>query len=111
MSEPRDTHVVPENALKGATNLTTSAENMVNRAKGIMGNIISLHGGRPWGSDDAGEEFNKNYLAGEAPAAHTIDGAAQLLQTLNTCGPTIHACVSNTMSLDEAIATWFPKSE
>lgn len=103
------TFLDPAGARKGARTLTTAADTLAAAWSSTESQVNGLHGGTPWGDDEAGEEFNKNYLEGgdKAPAAVALAAARDLVKRLQQLGPDINDCVDGTVDADDVTASWF----
>jgi hypothetical protein len=103
------TFLDPTGARGGAAKLTTAAETLASAWATTKSQIEGLHGSSPWGTDEAGVEFNKHYLDGgdKAPAAATLAAAEELITRLRQLGPDIKEAVEGTVDADELVASWF----
>jgi hypothetical protein len=103
------TFLDPTGARKGARALTTAADALASVWTTTQSQVSGLHGGTPWGDDEAGTEFNKNYLQGgdKAPATVALTAAQDLVRRLQQLGPDISDCVDGTVDADDVTASWF----
>ncbi len=107
MSEARETHVQPDGALSGAQELSAAGQRLAAKWADLSGKIKALNDARPWGDDKAGNEFNKEYLAGEAPAALTLQAGTDLMPVFRNLGGDVIQAVKGTVDYDGLISKWF----
>ncbi|GAA0726702.1 hypothetical protein Drose_12175 [Dactylosporangium roseum] len=105
-----NTAVNPTQALNGAAQLTRVGDSMLSRWHGLRARIDALNGDQPWGDDEPGKQFNKNYLEGShLPATNVLDSGESMVVALSKVGEQVKEGVEGTADLDDLIATWFPK--
>ncbi|QOC89822.1 hypothetical protein [Micromonospora craniellae] len=108
MSELRETFVRPDAALDGADQLSAAGAALATRFRNAAARIETLNGGRPWGDDEAGNEFNKNYLGGESqPAQKVLDMGHGLVPVVDLLGPTVKGAVEGSVDVDDMTRTLF----
>ncbi|AEB47780.1 MULTISPECIES: hypothetical protein [Micromonospora] len=107
MTELRETFVKPDAALEGASTLSAAGARLAARWKGLAGTINTLNGGHPWGDDEPGQAFNKDYLGGEQPAQKVLDLAAGVVPVVEQMGPTVKGAVEGTVDVDDMVKTLF----
>lgn len=107
MSDAKETFVNPSGAKSGAAEFTSTAESMYSTWSQAASTIRALNGDQPWGHDDPGKEFNKNYLAGEGFANQALDGGDAVMKKLREIGPGVTSAVDGTVEVDDVIAKWF----
>ncbi|MTK04952.1 hypothetical protein [Micromonospora sp. CP22] len=107
MSELRDTFVKPDAALEGANELGAAGAQLASAWSNVGAAINTLNGGKPWGDDEPGNEFNKNYLGGDQPAQQVLDLLADLVPLVEVLGPTVKGAVEGTVDTDEMVKTLF----
>ncbi|HEY2673143.1 MAG TPA: hypothetical protein VGJ07_22635 [Rugosimonospora sp.] len=111
MTGEKATAVDPTSALTGAGQLTSVGDQMLSKWHGLRDRIDSLNGRKPWGNDDVGKQFNKNYLqdGDKSPAHNVLDVGETLVVALSKLGPQITEGVKGTEDLDQLISAWFGK--
>ncbi|MEV2241792.1 hypothetical protein [Micromonospora sp. NPDC049891] len=108
MSELRETFVKPDAALEGANELGAAGARLATTWQNLAATIGTLNGDRPWGDDEPGNEFNKNYLGGDdQPAQRVLDLAADLVPLVEVLGPTVKGAVEGTVDTDDMVKTLF----
>ncbi|NGM15732.1 hypothetical protein O3597_26755 [Verrucosispora sp. WMMA2044] len=108
MSELRETFVKPDAALEGANELGAAGARLAMTWQNLAATIGTLNGGRPWGDDEPGNEFNKNYLGGDdQPAQRVLDLTADLVPLVEVLGPTVKGAVEGTVDTDDMVKTLF----
>ena len=106
-----ETVVNPAATKDGASQLTTVGESLSSKFHRLKGTIDALNAAQPWGDDDPGKEFNKNYLGGDdAPAQMTLDAGKNVIDRVAMLGPDVKSSVEGTLELDEMVAKWFPQT-
>lgn len=102
-----------ESARSGARRLSTAGDQAQGTWTSAAARISALHAGRPWGNDQAGQEFDKGYFQdGEGPGAGTFVGEGDQsgsthIKRLAELGPGVLAMVDQTTSADELVSSWF----
>lgn len=105
-----NTAVNPTQALNGAARLTHVGDSLLSRWHGMRARIEALNGDHPWGNDEPGKQFNKNYLEGQhPPATNVLDAGESMVIAVSKLGEQVKEGVQGTADLDDLIATWFPK--
>jgi hypothetical protein len=111
MTDNQETFVHPEGASDGATKLTVASEGLYSKFSRLSSKISGLNESSPWGTDQPGKEFNKNYLEssgdGGAPAATTLDAGKNLIDRVRQLGPDVHDAVAGTVEIDDLVKKWF----
>jgi hypothetical protein len=102
MPDPQETFVNTEAALDAASRLGQISDEFGTAWSGVRSRIEALHGETPWGTDEVGNEFVKNYLPGgeEAGAQGVLTGTNNLSQTLSQVGPSVTDAVNGTVQTD-----------
>ncbi len=105
------TAVDPQAALGGASQLTAAGDRLLSRWQSLRAKIDELNHGAPWGKDEVGRQFNKNYLEGgeQAPATNVLNVGESLVKSLATAGPVVTGCVQGTIDVDDLTKLWFGK--
>lgn len=112
MSDSHETIVNPSATRGGAGALAAAGDTLAGRWTTLSSTINSLNSAKPWGTDQAGEEFNKNYLAGdEPPATLTLDAGKKLVERMQQLGPDIAGAVDGTVDVDDMVDGWFGKGD
>ncbi|MFI7026219.1 hypothetical protein [Micromonospora sp. NPDC049900] len=112
MSELRETFVKPDAALDGANQLGSAGALLAMRFRSAAATIETLNGGRPWGDDEPGNEFNKNYLGGDdQPAQKVLDMGHGLVPVVELLGPTVKGAVEGTVDVDDMTRVLFGGEE
>ncbi|GIJ35699.1 hypothetical protein ACN26Z_00925 [Verrucosispora sp. WMMD703] len=110
MSDLRETFVKPDAALEGANELGAAGARLAAAWSNVAATINTLNAARPspWGDDEPGNEFNKNYLGGDdQPAQRVLDLAADLVPLVEVLGPTVKGAVEGTVDTDDMVKTLF----
>ncbi|GIJ29646.1 hypothetical protein Vqi01_48080 [Micromonospora qiuiae] len=108
MSELRETFVKPDAALDGANGLGAAGARLAARWRGLAATIGALNAGEPWGADEPGKEFNKNYLGGDGqPAQKVLDMGHEIVPVVEQMGPTVKGAVEGTVDVDEMTSKLF----
>jgi hypothetical protein len=104
-----ETFLDPAKAAGGAMQLTHAGENLASTFHRLAGVIEGLNGQKPWGNDQPGKEFNKQYLEGgdEAPAKVTLDAGKQVVERVSQLGPDVREAIEGTVEMDDLVAKWF----
>jgi hypothetical protein len=111
VTDSGSTFVNKDAALTSAKTLTLAGDHLWTKWIDLLGKISDANGRRPWGDDDPGKEFNKNYLGGQAPAKQVLDGLMKIMPRYYGLGQDVTDAVNQTVDTDELIAKWFePKS-
>lgn len=101
----------PDAVKKGASNLGSAADALSQAWKTFSSTTTSLHASNPWGDDEPGEQFNKQYMAGEAVATKVIDATGEMVGTARRLGPQVGFCVDGTVDADDFVANMFGKKQ
>lgn len=101
MSDLNDTFVQPDAALAGADDLGVAGATLASRWRRLASTITTLNGGSPWGTDEPGREFNKNYLDGEKPAEAVLNLGNQVVPVVEQMGPAVRGAVEGTVDTDD----------
>ncbi|MET8148610.1 hypothetical protein ACIBSW_35260 [Actinoplanes sp. NPDC049668] len=109
MSGVDDTFLDPAKAAGGAVQLTHAGEALSSNFNRLAGVIEGLNGQQPWGNDDPGKQFNKQYLEGgdEAPAKVMLDAGKQVVERVSQLGPDVREAIEGTVEMDDLVAKWF----
>lgn len=107
MNGPNDTFVDPDGARDGARQLDAAGAALARGWAEHAAIISTLNAASPWGTDDYGKEFNKNYLEGEAPAADVLEGGQVIVGRVQVLGAIALAALAGTVAVDEAVAESF----
>ncbi len=75
----------------------------------LVGKIDGLNNAKPWGTDQPGDEFNKNYLGDKAPAKTVLTEGKKAIDKLHGLGTDVASAVEGTVDTDDLISKWFPK--
>ncbi|MEV6931454.1 hypothetical protein AB0M46_44155 [Dactylosporangium sp. NPDC051485] len=106
-----NTVVNPTEALSAASQMTTVGDSMLAKWRGLRARIDELNASQPWGNDDPGKNFNKNYLEGEhPPATSVLEGGESMVIAVSKLGDQVREGVQGTVDLDDLTAEWFKKS-
>jgi hypothetical protein len=111
MTGEKATAVDPTAALTGAGQLTTVGDQLLSKWRTLRKRIEDLNARRPWGNDDVGKQFNKNYLqdGDKSPAHNILEVGESLVVAVSKLGPQITEGVKGTEDLDDLTAQWFGK--
>ncbi|WP_432835355.1 hypothetical protein [Dactylosporangium sp. CA-092794] len=105
-----NTAVNPTEALSAAGQLTTVGDSMLAKWRTLRGRIDDLNGSQPWGNDDPGKNFNKNYLEGDNPPAKSVlEGGESMVVAVSKLGEQVREGVQGTVDLDDLTGEWFGK--
>jgi hypothetical protein len=105
-----NTAVNPTQALSGAAQMTTPGDTMLKKWRTLRARIEQLNGGQPWGNDDPGKNFNKNYLEGDnAPCTSVLDGGESMVIAVSKLGEQVREGVQGVVDIDDLTAQWFKK--
>ncbi|MFC0007452.1 hypothetical protein [Micromonospora siamensis] len=74
----------PERARRGATDLHLAGEDVTARRHEVGGAIAAASSQRPWGRDDIGAAFEKNYRTYEGMLLRAWEGLGEAIQRLGT---------------------------
>jgi hypothetical protein len=109
MSGNEETFIRPAAVSDGAARLAAAGESLSSRFGQLSAKITGLNNGSPWGDDQPGKEFNKNYLEGgaEAPALTTLDAGKNLVERMSQLGPDVKSAVEGTVEIDDLVKQWF----
>lgn len=106
------TYLDPGAVIDGARRLTAAGDTLAATWQSVVARIEALHGDTPWGTDEPGTEFNKNYLAGdEPPATATLTAGGTLVERLASLGPSIREGAEGTVQADEVVASWYNQAQ
>jgi len=107
------TDLDPESAGDGARRLTVAGDAAQGAWTSAAARIEALHGGKPWGNDAAGQQFDQSYFQdGEGPGAGSFvgpgdKGGGTHVKRLAELGPGVTQMVNRTTTDDELVASWF----
>ena len=76
----------------------------------VKAEITRLNGAAPWGKDEAGEGFDKNYSKSnseDSPALKALKAGDELVAKMKALGPLVQQAINGTVSSDEFTATLF----
>jgi hypothetical protein len=105
-----NTAVNPSKALGAAGQLTRIGDTLETRWHTLRSRIEALNADLPWGNDEPGKQFNKNYLEGEHPPAKTVlEGGESMVVAVGKLGEQVREGVQGVVDLDDLTATWFGK--
>lgn len=109
MSDEQETYVQSDRAIDAAGKLTIAGQTLSSRFSQLSATIEGLNNSQPWGDDQPGKEFNKNYLEGgdEAPARTTLVAGKNLVERVGQLGPDVKSAVDGTVELDDLVKKWF----
>lgn len=110
MSELSETFVNPDSALSGARQLHVSVNNLATKWATLSATIHKLNESKPWGTDEVGNEFNKNYLkdgSDDAPANSVVTAGGKIVERMQFLGMDVADAVHGTVDLDDLIGKWF----
>lgn len=97
----------PTAALDEAAALTAAGDAAWHSWVRVLDEISVTHARQPWGDDEAGAEFNLNYLSGTASAAQLLATLAEVMPLLRGLGRDVTGAINGTVDTDELIAKWF----
>jgi hypothetical protein len=104
------TAVNPTQALSGAGQLTTIGDSMLKKWRTLRARIDELNGSQPWGNDEPGKNFNKNYLDGANPPCKSVlEGGESMVIAVSKLGEQIREGVQGVVDIDDLTAEWFKK--
>lgn len=105
MGQPDETRIDSTSAISGAGRLTRVATDFDTAWAEVRDRIATLHGRFPWGHDEVGQEFQKNYLPGDETtgASGVMTNLSDLAQALLSLGPEIIRAVSSSVEADDEI--------
>ena len=101
------TSIDPESVRANAASLEAAAARLDGAWKNLNATISSLNGAHPWGTDDPGKEFNKDYTSGEQYATKTLEAAATLIERVRHLVTDVDAAALGVVDTDQLIAKWF----
>jgi hypothetical protein len=105
-----NTSVNPTQALGGAAQLTRVGDSMQTRWNTLRARIEALNADEPWGNDEPGKQFNKNYLEGDNPPAKSVlDGGESMVVAVAKLGEQVREGVQGVVDIDDLTALWFGK--
>jgi hypothetical protein len=90
-----------------AKRLTALANGLAQSWAASRTQISGLHAQRPWGNDEPGQEFDKNYSKGlspDSPAAKALEVGDGLVTRLQKLGPLVRSAVDGVVTADELSA-------
>ncbi|MFB9239368.1 hypothetical protein ACFFWC_28175 [Plantactinospora siamensis] len=109
MSDDQEMFLNPTDARHAASHLNTAGQHLASKWAQLTGQIEKLNGEKPWGTDQPGDEFNKNYLGGKAPAKSILTDGKKVVDKVQGLGVDVASSVDGTVDDDQLIAKWFPK--
>jgi hypothetical protein len=101
-----------ESASAGVRRLTGISNGLTSTWASIRAEIAGINAGTPWGDDEAGKNFDKDYSKGNSPegtAAKALDAGDKLVARMKELGPAVQSSVDGTISADELAAKLFKK--
>ncbi|WP_433215099.1 hypothetical protein ACQP00_05235 [Dactylosporangium sp. CS-047395] len=102
------TAVSPAQALTAASQLTDLGETMLEQWRTVRARIEQLNAARPWGDDEPGRTFNRNYAEGEhPPCTSVLDAGQSMVLALARLGEQVREGVQGVVDLDDLTAAWF----
>lgn len=107
MPDDGSTFVNKTAALDAAKVLDAAGNTAWNNWIRLLGDISDANGRAPWGNDEPGKEFNKNYLAGKAPADQILQMMMLLMPKFHTLGQDVTDAINGTVDTDGLISKWF----
>ena len=109
MTDEQETYVQSDRTIDAAGKLAIAGQSLANRFTQLSATIEGLNNGQPWGNDQPGTEFNKNYLEGgdEAPARTTLTAGKNLVERVSQLGPDVKSAVDGTVEIDDLVKKWF----
>lgn len=109
MGQPLETRINTAAVLSGASRLTRIATDFDTAWADIRDRIAALHAAAPWGTDEVGQEFRRNYLPDDATtgASGVTTSLTDLSSALLALGPEITRAVSGSVETDEEIGRAF----
>jgi hypothetical protein len=104
-----------ESARLAAQRLTRAGTRAAAAWARMKAQIEGIHGRKPWGNDEPGKEFDKNYTKGgaEGPAPKALEAGDKLIVGdakavgLKGVGPIVQSAIEGTISADELTAKLF----
>jgi hypothetical protein len=88
----------PQRALGAARNLVHAGDELKEQRTGAGGRIAAASAARPWGKDDIGAAFEKNYRGFETQLLEAWQGVAEYLEGM---GYVVAKAVDNTVRTDD----------
>src|SRR4051794_12380674 len=109
MSEAEETFLDPDAAANGAARLTAAGESLHNKFATLAARVHGPNDAHPWGDDQPGQAFHKEYLAGgdEAPAKVVLEAGKGLVDRVALLGPQVKSAVEGTVEVDDLVKKWF----
>ncbi|WP_432985977.1 hypothetical protein [Dactylosporangium sp. CA-233914] len=105
-----NTAVNPTEALSGASQMTNVGDTMLTKWRTLRARIDELNVSKPWGDDDPGKNFNKNYLEGDnPPATSVLEGGESMVIAVSKLGEQVREGVQGVVDIDDLTAEWFKK--
>jgi hypothetical protein len=105
VGQPDETRVDSTAAISGASRLARVATDFETAWAEVRDRIAELHSLAPWGTDEVGQEFRRNYLPDDqtAGASGVMTNLSDLADALLSLGPEIIRAVSSSVEADEEI--------
>ncbi|GAA3457885.1 hypothetical protein [Dactylosporangium matsuzakiense] len=104
------TAVNPTQALSGAAQMSSTGDAMLKRWRALRARIDHLNASQPWGNDEPGRNFNKNYLEGDnPPCTSVLEGGESMVIAVSKLGEQIREGVQGVVDVDDLTAQWFKK--
>ncbi|WP_432832775.1 hypothetical protein [Dactylosporangium sp. CA-092794] len=91
-------------ALAAAGRGIVATTEMKNKLGGLLTEIVGLHASKPWGTSEAGENFEKVYQTDKGGAQFVIDNAPTVVNTADDAMGFAAYAVTHISALDEDIA-------
>jgi hypothetical protein len=91
----------------GAKQMHFAGQRLASQWAQLKTTIESLNGQKPWGDDEPGNQFNKDYLNGEHYATSTLEATAELVELMKDLGGQVAMSVDGSLEVDDLVASWF----
>lgn len=104
------TRLDPASASAAAKKLTGVGNALDTAWSEVKAEITRLNGTAPWGKDEAGEGFDKNYSKGnseDSPARQALKAGDELVAKMKELGPLVQQAINGTVDSDEFTAKLF----
>jgi hypothetical protein len=104
------TRLDPASASAAARKLTGVGNALDTAWAEVKAEIMRINGTTPWGKDEAGEGFDKNYSKGnspDSPALKALELGDQMVAKMKELGPLVQEAIKGTVSSDEFTAKLF----